>query len=210
MANRLSLGTKNTEVYMNKFTISVLTFLFLFTTLIYGQKINVKTNPLYLVTSTPNFGVEFALSKKVSFSLSGGLNFFDLASEIQDDGSIVKSKIKHYLVMPEFKYWTCRSFERSFFGLHGIYSHFNMSNISFIKPIKDYRYQGDAFGGGLSYGYQWAMGKRWGIEASLGVGYLHLDYEKFDKEESGKFLGNFTHDYVGPTKIELSFLYFLK
>ena len=127
-----------------------------------------------------------------------------------DDGSIVESKVKHYMVMPELKYWNCQAFERSFWGIHGIYSHFNMGGISFLNPLKDYRYQGDAYGGGISYGYQWALGSRWGLEASVGAGYLHLDYKKYEKEKCGEFLGDETYNYWGPTKAEVSFIYYLK
>ncbi len=194
---------------MNKFIINVLTLLFLLPAVTYGQKIAVKTNVLYLATSTPNIGVEFALSEKITLSLTGAYNPFNLSSNDCESCGTVQSKIKHYLVMPELKYWTSQSFQRSFFGLHGIVGHYNMAAISFIKPLKDYRYQGNAYGAGISYGYNWAIGKRWGLEASAGVGYLRIDYKKYEKEKCGEFIGNFTHDYWGPTKLGLSLIYFI-
>ena len=195
---------------MNKYIISTLLTLFLLPTMSYGQKVALKTNMLYWATATPNIGVEVAMSNKLTLSVAAGWNPFDLRKKTYEDGSVVHSKIRHLSVMPELKYWNCQAFERSFWGLHGIYGHFNMADISFIKPLKDYRYQGDAYGGGISYGYQCALGNRWGLEASVGAGYLHLDYKKYDKEKCGEFLGDFTHNYWGPTKVGLSFVYFLK
>lgn len=195
---------------MKKIIICSLLTLLILPAATYGQKMGVKTNMLYWATSTPNLGLEVALSNKVTLSVAGGWNPFDLRSKTYEDGSTVKSKVKHWAVMPELKYWNCQSFQRSFWGIHGIVGHFNMADIPFVQPLKDYRLQGDAYGGGISYGYQWAMGKRWGLEASVGVGYLHLDYKKYEKEQCGEFLGDFTHDYVGPTKVGLSFIYYLK
>ena len=195
---------------MNKYILTLLTAIFLIPTISYGQKVGIKTNALYWATTTPNIGVEVALSQKFTLSLSVGWNPFDLRKKTYDDGTIVESKVKHYMVMPELKYWNCQAFERSFWGIHGIYSHFNMGGISFLNPLKDYRYQGDAYGEGISYGYQWALGSRWGLEASVGAGYLHLDYKKYEKEKCGEFLGDETYNYWGPTKAEVSFIYYLK
>lgn len=195
---------------MNKSIISLLTLFLLFTATSFGQKVAVKTNALYWATTTPNLGVEVALSKKFTLGLSAGWNPFDLRKKTYDDGSVLESKIRHLLLMPEIKYWKHGSFERSYWGIHGIYNHFNMGGVSFLNPLEDHRYQGDAYGGGISYGYQWAIGKRWGLEASVGAGYIHLDYKKYDKQKCGEFLGNETHNYWGPTKLGLSFIYFLE
>lgn len=194
---------------MNKFIISVLLAFFILPTLSYSQKVAVKTNMLYLAASTLNLGTEIALNEKFTLSLAAGWNPFTLRSKTDESGLVIESKIRHLSIMPELKYWKNQPFERSFWGLHGIYGHFNMADISFVKSLKDYRYQGDAYGGGISYGYQWALSEKWGLEASVGAGYLHLDYKKYDKEKCGEFLGNFTHNYWGPTKVGLSLVYFL-
>ena len=195
---------------MNKYILTLLAVLFLIPSISYGQKVGIKTNALYWATTTPNLGVEVALSKNFTLGLSAGWNPFDLRKKTYDDGSVVESKMRHVLLMPELKYWNCQSFQRSYWGIHGIYSHFNMGGISFLNPLEDLRYQGDAYGGGISYGYQWAIGGRWGLEASVGAGYLHLDYKKYDKQKCGDFLGEETYDYWGPTKVEVSFIYYLK
>lgn len=177
---------------------------------VYAQRIGVKTNSLYWATTTPNLGFEFRTSEQTTFSLFGGYNPFNFSSRVRQDGVKVNPKIRHWLVMPEFRYWFCKAFERGNIGIHGIYGQYNVGGISFIKPLKDYRYQGDAYGGGISYGYHWAVSERWGFEASLGAGFLRLHYKKYDCGECGDQIGEYKRNYLGPTKAALSLIYFLK
>ena len=95
-------------------------------------------------------------------------------------------QIKHWLVQPELRYWLCERFNGSFFGLHGQY------------------------GAGISYGYQWIISKRWSMEATVGVGYARLKYDKYARGDGGEKLGHNTRNYFGPTKIGLSFIYVIK
>lgn len=175
-----------------------------------AQRLGVKTNTLYLGTSTPNLGLEFRLGQQTSLSLHGGYNPFEFRSVTREDGTSMNPKLKHWLLMPELKYWFCRSFERSYIGLHGIYGDFNVGGLSFIPALKDYRYQGQAYGGGLSWGYQWAFGDRWGLEASVGIGYLHMRYKKYDCGACGDFLGEYQQNYFGPTKLALEIIYYIQ
>lgn len=128
-----------------------------------------KVNLLYLATTSLNIGAELALSDKWTIDATFGYNPWKFG-----DG-----KIKHWLIMPELRYWLCQSFEGHFFGLHGIYSKFNVGNLSFISSLKDYSYQGSMYGGGISYGYHFPLSGRWGLELTAGIGYLRLDYDKF-------------------------------
>lgn len=175
-----------------------------------AQQVVVKTNTLYWATTTPNIGMEFRLSEKATLSVAGGYNPFNFKNQVRDDGTNLNPKIRHWLVTPEFKYWFCRSFERGYLGLHGIYGEYNIAGIPFVKALKDYRYQGNAYGGGVSWGYQWAVGERWGVETSLGAGYLRMNYKKYDCGDCGDFLGEYERDYLGPTKAAVSLIYFIK
>ena len=76
---------------------------------VYGQKFAVKSNLLYDATATINLGVEVGLSKKWSLDLSGNYNGWMLGDE---------ARFKHWLVQPEFRYWTCERFNGTFWGLH--------------------------------------------------------------------------------------------
>ena len=83
--------------------------------------------------------------------------------------------------------------------------------IPFLKKhVKDYRYQGWATGLGISYGYQWILGKRWNLEATVGVGYVYTNYDHYDCATCGKFRGNNDKHYFGPTKAGISLIYIIK
>ncbi len=45
--------------------------------------------------------------------------------------------------------------------------------------MKDHRYEGYFWGGGLSAGYQSVLSNRLNIEASLDIGYVHARYDKY-------------------------------
>lgn len=165
-----------------------------------AQNIGVKTNVLYDATSTLNLGVELGLSPKFSLDISGNYNPWTFSDN---------KKLKHWLVQPELRYWLCEKFNGHFFGLHAHIGEFNMGGIKLLGMEK-YRYEGQAIGAGLSYGYQWILSNRWSIEASLGVGYTHLDYDKYYCETCGDKLGGEKKHFVGPTKAAVSLIYIIK
>lgn len=125
---------------------------------VYGQHMAIKSNLLYLTTTTPNMGFEFRLGKKMSFDLWGAYN----AWEFKNDMSL-----KHYLVQPELRYWPCQTYEGHFFGLHGHFGHFNIGNIPFLPGLEEKNYRGELYGGGLTWGYHWMIGRHWGGGGSV-------------------------------------------
>lgn len=135
-----------------------------------AQHVNLKTNLLYDAATTLSIGAEVGLGRKTSLDLSGGYNPWEFSS--------VK-RMKLWMVQPEFRYWFCERFNKHFLGLHAHTGQYNFSGIGFSDHMKDYNYQGDFYGGGISYGYQWLLGNRWGLEATIGVGYIHFVYDKY-------------------------------
>ena len=167
---------------------------------LYMPKFALKTNALYWGTTTPNLGVEFALSKKFTMDISGNYNPWTFSDN---------KKLKHWLVQPEVRYWLCDRFNGHFFGLHGHYAEFNVGGIKELG-LKDYRYEGNLYGGGISYGYHWILSKRWSIEGTIGVGYAYIDYDKYRCEKCGSKVKDDTKDYWGPTKVGLNIIYLIK
>lgn len=167
---------------------------------IYRPGFAVKTNLLYAATTTPNLGVEIGLSEKYTLDISAGYNPWTFSNH---------KKLKHILVQPELRYWTCERFNGHFFGLHAHYAHFNVCD---VKPLtkKGYRYQGDLYGGGLSYGYHWILGNHWSLEATIGVGYAYIDYKKYECRDCGDKIKDSHKNYFGPTKVGLNLIYVIK
>lgn len=160
----------------------------------------IKTNALYWATTTLNIGVEMGLSKKLTLDVSGNYNPWSFSNN---------RKLKHWLVQPELRYWLCDRFNGHFFGVHAHYAEFNVGGIKMLG-LENYRYEGNLYGGGISYGYHWIVSNRWSIEATIGVGYAHIDYDKFQCGECGAKLKDDTKNYWGPTKAGVSLIYILK
>ncbi len=171
----------------------------------YAQKVAIKNNLLYDATVTPNLALEIAMSRKMTLEMAAGLNFFDFSDN---------KKIKHFLVQPELRWWTCDVFNGHFFGLHGHVAQFNVGGwdipVGRLKTFRDNRYQGYLYGGGLSYGYQWLLRPRWNLEASIGGGYTRIHYEKYPCTTCGTKLDEGHTNYLGVTKAAVSLIYIIK
>lgn len=61
--------------------------------------------------------------------------------------------------------------------------------------MKEHRYEGYFWGGGLSAGYQWVVSNRFNIEASLGIGYVHTRYD-LERRKKGRG-GTVVQDMAG-------------
>ncbi len=171
-----------------------------------AQDVAVKTNLLYWATTTPNAGLEIGLGERTTLELTGSYNPWTLNKE-------TNKKIKHWLVMPEFRYWFCERFNGHFVGLHSGYAFYNVSGVQipfYGRSTKDHRYQGWAAGIGVSYGYSWVLGKRWNLEATLGVGYAYTNFDRYECATCGSFRGKEHKNYFGPTKAGISLIYIIK
>lgn len=179
----------------------------MFTQKVNAQKIAVKTNLAHwAVGVSPNLAVEFALSEKMTLEVGGGLNRWVFSKN---------KKIKHWLVQPELRHWFSEAFNGHFVGLHAHGGAFNVGNfdipIGRLDVFENKRFEGYFYGAGVSYGYQWVLSKHWNLEASLGAGYAHIDYDKFDGPQyCGQQLDEGNENYWGVTKISLSISYFFK
>ena len=181
-----------------------------------AQKVGVKTNALYWATATPNVGFEFALGNRWTFEIAGGYNPWTL--NVEDN-----VKAKHFLVTPEVRYWFCESFQGHFIGVSGKYTQFNVGGIRipkvfhevessgiFVSDLMNARSEGWAAGAGLTYGYQWILGKHWNLEATLGLGYWYTVYDQYENRKCGLFQETVQRHLFGPTRCGLSFIYLFK
>lgn len=184
----------------------------------------VKTNFLYDATTTPNLGAELGVGKKHTIQLFYGLNPWSYTStshpaRLADGSKTHIRQAKHWLLMPEFRWWPCSKFNGHFFGVHAMGGEFNAQNVDLPLPggffsgediaanAHDKRYEGKYLGAGFTYGYQWILGKHWNLEAEVGVGYDHVWYKKFNCGQCGSFEDKAETNYVGLTKLGLSLLY---
>lgn len=113
--------------------------------------VGIKTNLLYGgVTFTPNLGVEVGLGKQTTLNIAAEYNPWNV-----NGNSARNKKLAHFIVQPEFRYLLRERFNEHFFGVHALYLEYNISEhelpMLFGKVFKNYRFQGNAYGGGISY-----------------------------------------------------------
>lgn len=195
---------------MTKFLLSVLCLAFAVNYAAAQGVVAVKTNLLYTgATFTPNLALEIGLGKHTTLDIAGAYNWFNRDGEKRNN-----KKSLHYIVQPEFRYFLCERFNGHFFGVHALYSEYNISRYNlpmlFGKGSAAYRFQGQAWGGGISYGYQFLLSKHWNLELEAGVGYMRLAYDKYDCSVCGDRIGSGHKNYFGPTKASVSLIYVIK
>ena len=172
--------------------------------------IALRTNLVYWAAIvpqvTPNAGIEFGLSKKMTLNLIGAYNPWNLKGSETDN-----KKLVHFIIEPEVRYWFCERFNGSAVGVHAIYSKYNVGEYDIpLLFEKAYRYEGTAYGAGVSYNYHLMLAKHFGIEFSFGLGFALMQYDKYDCPKCSKFLGQYKKSYMGPTKIGINLIYVIK
>ena len=168
----------------------------------------IKTNIAYDATATVNLGVEVGLAPKWTLDISGNFNAWSKNEA---------TKWKHWFAQPEARYWFCDRFSRHFIAVHAIGGAFNVGginiNLSFLgsdfSVLKNRRYQGYAYGGGVAYGFAFMLSKHINLELEAGFGYAYFDYDVYDCGYCGRRIGEGGHHYFGPTKaaVNLVFLF---
>jgi hypothetical protein len=166
----------------------------------FAQKIGVKSNILYDVTTTLNIGMEVSMGHRWTIDLPVSYNPWSFGDN---------KKLKHWLIQPEARYWFCEKFTGHFIGLHAHMGEYNIGGIQNLG-LKDFRYQGNIYGAGFSYGYQWILNPRWSIEATIGLGYAYLSYAQYPCEKCATKITDGTRNYIGPTKAGVSLIYIIK
>lgn len=179
----------------------LLVCLFTSSLFIYGQ-VGIKTNVAMDAVAIPNLGVEVGVSKKLTVDVPVYYNPWKYSDT---------KMLKLVMVQPELRYWLCDKFNGHFFGFHLMGGAYNTTGIDLpfspFDDLEDYRYKGHFYGGGISYGYQFVLGRHWNLGATVGFGYAYVRYKKYPCEECGEMLEKSHKNYFGPTKAALNLIY---
>jgi hypothetical protein len=172
----------------------------------HGQQMAVKTNALYWATATPNLGFEFGAGSKSTINLVAGYNPWSQQTGIEGE-----KKLQHVLVKPEYRYWLWERFNGHFFGVHALYASYDVSNRNIPSLFKEnYRYDGMAYGIGISYGFHLMINTIWGLEAYVGFGAARFSYDQYDCEKCNSLIDHVNLTYLGPTSAGISLIYMIK
>lgn len=163
-----------------------------------------KTNLLHDATLSANLALEWGFAQHWSVELSGSVNWWQPGD----------MSIKHVLVQPEVRYWTCDRFNGLFFDVHAIggytpcfggfwdfskyYSKFpNLKTFSLQNAI--------ILGGGIGLGYDIILSRHWNLELELGLGYMYIKGDEYS--DGVLILKDSKFDYIGPTRLGITISY---
>lgn len=160
--------------------------------------VSVKTNLIEVAGLIINLGGEVQLSKNLSFDVMGHYSPYDYFRE--------DLKARVFAIQPELRYWFGEPMVKGHFvGLHVPVSGFNIQ-------FGDHRFQDPnraLWGVGLSYGYAMPLkkGTNWGIEFTMGLGYMNILYDVYEGVHNGKYLRTEKKNYFGPTRVGIDISY---
>ncbi len=174
-----------------------------FATTASAQRFALKTNALYWAAATPNLGAELALSDHSTLNLTLQYNPFTIGTD---------NKIQHFLCKPEYRYWFSEKFTRLYIGAHVFGGTFEVGgfNLPFglLKRLQNNYYKGNAFGAGVSIGYNFYISPHFNIETSVGIGLARLSYHTEPVNGTPQRHYKNTHKVLPvPTEIGVSFVY---
>lgn len=196
-------------------------------------QVALKTNLLYDATATPNLGLEVGIGKRNSAQIFYGINCWDFAvSEGQH-----QKHAKHWVVMPEYRWWQCSVMNGFFWGVHAMGGQFNVANMyipqvgyffghshagvdeatldanypnhgNVFKAVRgNSRVEGAFIGAGVTVGYQWILNRHWNLEAEIGAGYDYVWTDHYRCAECDKLLHSGGVHYLGLTKAGITLMY---
>lgn len=157
----------------------------------YSQKIAVKTNALEWATISPNISAEFVVSHNMSLDLSASFNEWV---------PFTNAKFDHLRIQPELRYWFQRPMAQHFLGFTLLYIDYDMMN-------KSVCHDGQAIGGGFTYGYDFVLTKRWNLELTAGIGAIYRFERKYNEGATYPSKNNANGWGVVPIKLGVTVSY---
>lgn len=166
-----------------------------------------KTNLLYgAVALTPNIAAEVGVSPRSTVELSYSNNPWNYNAKLPSN-----KKLLHGIVSAGYRYWLCERFNGHFFGVNALYSEYNVSGRDIPSMFeKEYRYEGNAYGGGITYGYALPIAKRWNVEFTAGVGVLRMEYDRYSCLTCDNNAAPVTKTWFGPTNLGINLVFLIK
>lgn len=161
-----------------------------------AQVLGVKTNVLaWGAYGTTNLGLEAGFAPRWSVVLDGAYNPFSW-------GNGKKTNLVAF--QSELRYWTRYKFVGHFVGVHGHWGEYDWG-------MKIYRYKGNLYGGGISYGYSYMISPRWCLEGNIGLGYTRLEHEyRYDRLDSRSYYPPNPENKWGLSRLGISLTYLIK
>lgn len=128
--------------------------------------LGIRTNLLAWAIGSPGLGADISWNSRYLLAIDGNYGDWDIDP---DD-----SRIRHTSYGIELRRYLSKA--DAYRGIYfGVDARFNLFNFTIGKPHKE----GEATTVGLLAGYTFRMGKAWAVDAAIGAGYIHRDYNEF-------------------------------
>ncbi len=164
-----------------------------------AQTVALKNNALMDALLIPNLGLEVKTSSHTTLAIEGSYVPYTFSDN---------RKWKHWLVQPEFRLWLRTPFSGEFIAINGMAGEFNIARVPFFH-LQEKRVEGKLYGGGLTFGKHFILSPHWGIEASLSLGFMYLDYSRHKCSKCGLKEKTEQSNYIGPTRAAVSLVYMI-
>lgn len=158
-----------------------------------AQRVSVKTNALYWAVCAPNAGLEFRINRHTTLNLEAAFQRFDHG----------KYDTRALVFTPEARYWfSARPQAGHFVGVTALAANYDIT-------VGSRRHNGDAFGGGVTYGYSFVLGRHWSLETTVDVGALYR-HEKDSRNGNEPSQPNVSKVNFAPLKAGVTFVYIIR
>lgn len=172
-----------------------------------GQAVKINL-PLTLVGS-PNIGAEFTISQQ--FTVNGDILWMPYLFKKKEEvfRYMAASADLRYYIHPKY-YYTNDLFDGFYVGPYVMYVNYNIGLARHDDPSENFRYRGWGVSSGVSLGYKFFLSRRFRMDINLGLGYAHLQYNKY--QLGGEWAEyplsvKDTKAWIGPTKFGVHLVY---
>ncbi len=158
-----------------------------------AQFFTVRADALAALTGTLHVGAEASVADKWTIEISGYWNPVRTSNLSMNFGAVQ--------IGP--RYWLYEAFVGHFIGAQ-------LSYVGYDLGRRTRRYDGNAYGLGISYGYAWMLTKRWNIAFEAGIGLFHTKDTRRDPTVSNwedEYIYRIRRWTLFPSRLEVSFSY---
>lgn len=170
---------------------------------------SIKTNiPLWL-TGSPNIGFEYTLTRQVTLNAEA-LWMPYMFKDGEEVFRVLEGSIEARYYLDPRNYYTNDTWDGFYVGPYAMYGNFNIGLIKDDDKAESVRRKGWGVSGGVTAGYKFAFGTRWALDLNIGLGYAHLQYDKYPL--GGEYIQypielKKTREWIGPTKFGVHIVY---
>lgn len=169
----------------------------------------IKTNVPFILSGSPNIGVEWSVGKQLTVNSDIMWMPYLFKKNEEVFRVLVGSVDFRYYVNPKY-YYTNDLWDGFYIGPYAMTGNFNIGLKEKDVEKMSYRRRGWGLSAGITTGYKFYLSSRFRIDANIGVGYAHLQYDKYQlggEYSEFKLESKKTKSYIGPTKIGISLVY---